>query len=801
MGRCYWLGGLALTAALLEFSGARAQTDICAQIDAMYPQPGRSGALGENVYRPLPELAPIRSAKGQPGTINMSIDVDNVSGTPKGKPGFLYVGNYQVTNIPAFHIIRGAGTTTVLRATQEDRPVFMPNQCLALPEWEYSGTQWALVQADTLDILMQSRLNFTTSSGVPIPVNGGVPCRASNLHIHGMLVSPYHPARAGTGPYGDYVLDVTQPRDARDFNSVVDDCGTYMQHDYHKGHGLTDFPLHYVDLIPGEPGVNSMASGQHPSGLFWYHPHPHGFSKFQLSGGTTGVLTVGALTDYACPPGDGSPGNCTISNANIRVMALKNTGIAPINGSPYYGMIGDTESTFCAPTGGTRDGECQGVETGINGGKWVFTVNGVEFPTIRTKLGKMEIWRIANTSSDMTFRLSIVREGAPTKALPFQVLAVDGVSVAQPYKHAITHTETVLMPAGRMDIAIPSPSEPGSYLLHNDVAQTGDSGSGDTWPQIELARVVWQDRAAGEAAPPPSEPLVVAGPQGATQQTPVPHSVDDNSLAPPGPCVFKTGDTRVVYYVHRFVTVFGQAGGTPSGIKPHVNEVFGLISGVRHADGTMDFWSNDGKILMHSIKAVWEYGLHDGDTAFPAFGHNDFGGVCTKKGNVEVWELQNWTGEEHNFHLHQSRFTIYPGGTFQGPLPSVKGQDAWIKATDKSVADLDQSTDPGFHDTLPVPRGQSFCGNDPNLPGCHGRATTQCPGSPEVPVCQRPGIVTLLLDFSRVEQVGTFVFHCHILEHEDGGMMAPIRVLCPSGDNSCTTQQIQSSICRTPDGG
>jgi suppressor of ftsI len=30
-------------------------------------------------------------------------------------------------------------------------------------------------------------------------------------------------------------------------------------------------------------------------------------------------------------------------------------------------------------------------------------------------------------------------------------------------------------------------------------------------------------------------------------------------------------------------------------------------------------------------------------------------------------------------------------------------------------------------------------------------------------------------------QVGRFVFHCHILEHEDGGMMAPIEVLAGSG--------------------
>ena len=35
--------------------------------------------------------------------------------------------------------------------------------------------------------------------------------------------------------------------------------------------------------------------------------------------------------------------------------------------------------------------------------------------------------------------------------------------------------------------------------------------------------------------------------------------------------------------------------------------------------------------------------------------------------------------------------------------------------------------------------------------------------------------VTVLMDF-RGKVTGDFVYHCHILEHEDGGMMAIIRV-------------------------
>jgi FtsP/CotA-like multicopper oxidase with cupredoxin domain len=37
--------------------------------------------------------------------------------------------------------------------------------------------------------------------------------------------------------------------------------------------------------------------------------------------------------------------------------------------------------------------------------------------------------------------------------------------------------------------------------------------------------------------------------------------------------------------------------------------------------------------------------------------------------------------------------------------------------------------------------------------------------------------VKLRMDFRGSEIVGTFVFHCHILEHEDAGMMGSIEVL------------------------
>jgi len=37
--------------------------------------------------------------------------------------------------------------------------------------------------------------------------------------------------------------------------------------------------------------------------------------------------------------------------------------------------------------------------------------------------------------------------------------------------------------------------------------------------------------------------------------------------------------------------------------------------------------------------------------------------------------------------------------------------------------------------------------------------------------------VFIVMSFDAKEQLGRFVFHCHILKHEDQGLMAPIEVL------------------------
>jgi len=69
--------------------------------------------------------------------------------------------------------------------------------------------------------------------------------------------------------------------------------------------------------------------------------------------------------------------------------------------------------------------------------------------------------------------------------------------------------------------------------------------------------------------------------------------------------------------------------------------------------------------------------------------------------------------------------------------------------------------------------GQQVLLDNVPLPHATGDA---CDGTvgPWIAGTCKPTIVTVSIPF---REVGDFVYHCHILEHEDGGMMAKITVV------------------------
>jgi FtsP/CotA-like multicopper oxidase with cupredoxin domain len=100
--------------------------------------------------------------------------------------------------------------------------------------------------------------------------------------------------------------------------------------------------------------------------------------------------------------------------------------------------------------------------------------------------------------------------------------------------------------------------------------------------------------------------------------------------------------------------------------------------------------------------------------------------IVTTQGAVEEWTIENRTPEVHEFHIHQIHFLLM--ATNGTPVPPEQQQY------------LDEVTIPYYSGSGPPPS------------------------------------VTVRMDF-RGPLVGDFLYHCHILDHEDNGMMAVLRVL------------------------
>jgi FtsP/CotA-like multicopper oxidase with cupredoxin domain len=108
--------------------------------------------------------------------------------------------------------------------------------------------------------------------------------------------------------------------------------------------------------------------------------------------------------------------------------------------------------------------------------------------------------------------------------------------------------------------------------------------------------------------------------------------------------------------------------------------------------------------------------------------------ISVRAGTTEEWLIENWTNELHAFHIHQVHFRVL----------SINGT---------AVAN------PPLLDVVNVPYAEAT--------GYH---------SNEGPV--RPGRVRVKLTFPE-SIAGDIPFHCHLVDHEDNGMMAVIRVLAP----------------------
>jgi FtsP/CotA-like multicopper oxidase with cupredoxin domain len=440
--------------------------------------------------------------------------------------------------------------------------------------------------------------------------SGTVTAVSTNLHFHGMTVPPVC--------HGDDVLNTSiQPGNE---------------------------PYEYRLQIPPDAAP----------GLYWYHPHVHGFSSTQMQGGASGALIVEGI-EQAVPEVAGLAERVLV----IRDQALLNPDALPSKSEPIVpkNLV-------------DNDGDAANNGTGFGKPARDLSINFVAVPypdyppaRLEMKPGERQLWRVVNASAITYLNLALIFGHAPQR---LGLVAIDGVPLhfnGSPSAPVQWVDHLGVPPGGRVEFIVTGPPLGVPALLVTRTVDTGPGGEND--PNRALASIV----AAADAAEP-------------------------RSMLPAEPVAL------------------------PAAARPWVGSVPPVR--VRRL-----YFSEELQDPNDPNSPTTFYLTVEGQARKPFDPSSDLPDIVVNQGDVEDWIIENRSNELHDFHIHQLHFELV----------------AW--------------------DGRPV--NEPFLRDTVNVPYYKNRMLTY------------PS-VRLRMDFRDPNIVGTFAYHCHLLEHEDGGMMGRIEV-------------------------
>lgn len=187
-----------------------------------------------------------------------------------------------------------------------------------------------------------------------------------------------------------------------------------------------------------------------PLGLYWYHPHPHGFSEAQVLGGASGALII----QDANNPSYGLPEKILV----VRDQAVSYSG---------------TQSGVARP------------QTDLS-----LNYVPITYPTntpavIQTAPAEKELWRVLNASADTLLDLQVLINNVPQ---PLQIVAIDGVPIESTSADASPVTDYVLSSASRVEFTLTTPSAGQTATLITKTWNNGPDGDAD--PGRTIANIV-----------------------------------------------------------------------------------------------------------------------------------------------------------------------------------------------------------------------------------------------------------------------------------------------------------------------
>ncbi|EGJ31341.1 MULTISPECIES: multicopper oxidase domain-containing protein [Moorena] len=614
------------------------------------------------------------------------------------------------------------------------------------------------VQSGTFDnsnvTLNSFDLELTNNLPVRVPLAGSLPqtkenlenqSQYTNLHYHGFNVSPL----LGSD---DVLVDV---------HSNITPGST--EGGYYPGDNPQEpqygGPISEYKMTVKMPVV-------HQSGLFWYHSHAHSMSQQQVQGGLSGGIIIKGMDDYYNFLNLGNP------------QGLIGVVITPDN-EPEDFTVNQKVMMF------------KDFNNVLNGNNpKCFTLNGQVNPKITIRPGEVQLWRIANSGSNQYMNIALEKgtrqwqDGhyvleTPSFAEPngeanFIVLARDGDVVEKPFQ-----TNSVLLPpAARVELLVVGGEVSSEYYLVSDFSTNLTEGQkwaggksqllatveveGDKvcYDNLNLSSVVctggsdlytylqgppnYQDKIL-----PPSEAIMADTLENCPDKydhyayridengnkivydSQVPYDGKENDgkkrcITPPAD-MYRDPLTKKRYFY------FSREGGSKYFLKGFETEA------EAHVDGEIS-----QAIDTNKIKELFDGIRID---------------KISRTGDLEEWHLVNADTLAHVFHIHQLDFVV---------TKVTLAQDLTADAFNGKYNNYDVESCQEAKD--PLPNGE---------PGKEYKLKPQ--GYRDVINLPANSVTTVRIPFVNPFITGVFVYHCHILGHEDRGMMNNIKVVNPDG--------------------
>jgi len=223
-------------------------------------------------------------------------------------------------------------------------------------------------------------------------------------------------------------------------------------------HGLNVSPACHQDEVihtviqPSEEfDYTVQIPANEPSGMYWYHPHPHGFSQKQVLGGATGIIIVEGIQNF----------NSAVADLPERILVIRDQRVVSGGGS----APGNDLSLNYVPV----------------------TYPAYTPALIQTPTSTEEFWRVANTAANSLIDLELNYNGIPQN---LKVVAVDGVPITDGSGNPATTTEsTILLPPGaRVEFIVTTPAAGVTAQLYTHSWNNGPDGDAD--PGRPLANIV-----------------------------------------------------------------------------------------------------------------------------------------------------------------------------------------------------------------------------------------------------------------------------------------------------------------------